>query len=447
VNARGAGSRIIHRSLRATPPVAVRGEGVWLIDAQGRRYLDASGGAAVSCLGHGHPDVRAAMHAQIDALAYAHTGFFTSEVAEALADHLAARAPEGLHHVYFVSGGSEAMEAALKLARQHFVERGEPQRTLFIGRRQSYHGNTLGALAVGGNEWRRRQFAPLLVDVLRVSPCYAYRDRLDAESEAQYTQRLLDELDATIAAAGAQRVIGFCAETVVGATAGAVPPTAGYFRGVREICDRHGVLWIADEVMCGMGRTGTLHAVEQEGATPDLLVVAKGLGGGYQPIGAVLTHERVIAPLRAGSGMFQHGHTYLGHPTACAAALAVQRVLERDGLLGNVRARGDQLMAALRERLGTHAHVGDIRGRGLFVGIELVADRRTKTTFDPAKKLHAQIKARAFANGLLCYPMGGTIDGLHGDHVLLAPPFICSAGEIDTIVERLAVAIDEALAT
>jgi adenosylmethionine-8-amino-7-oxononanoate aminotransferase len=446
VNARTP-SHIIHRSLRAAPPAAVAGEGAWLIDAQGQRYLDASGGAAVSCVGHGHPDVLAAMHAQIDALAYAHTGFFTSEVAEALADHLAARAPDGLHNVYFVSGGSEAMEASLKLARQHFVERGQPERTLFVARRQSYHGNTLGALAVGGNEWRRKQFAPLLIDVLRVAPCYAYRDQHEGESEAQYTQRLLDELDATIVAAGPQRVIGFCAETLVGATAGAVPPTAGYFKGVREICDRHGVLWIADEVMCGMGRTGTLHAVEQEGATPDLLVIAKGLGGGYQPIGAVLAHERVIAPLRDGSGLFQHGHTYLGHPTACAAALAVQRVIERDGLLANVRARGAQLMGALRERLVAHANVGDIRGRGLFVGVELVADRKTKATFDPAKKLHAQVKARAFANGLLCYPMGGTIDGLHGDHVLLAPPFICSAREIDTIVERLAVALDEALAS
>jgi adenosylmethionine-8-amino-7-oxononanoate aminotransferase len=449
VNARTP-SHIIHRSLRAAPPVAVGGEGAWLIDAQGQRYLDASGGAAVSCLGHGHPDVLAAMHAQIDALAYAHTGFFTSEVAEVLADHLAARAPDGLHNVYFVSGGSEAMEASLKLARQHSVERGQPERTLFVARRQSYHGNTLGALAVGGNEWRRRQFAPLLVDVLRVSPCYAYRDQRqrenESESEAQYTQRLLDELDATIVAAGPQRVIAFCAETVVGATAGAVPPTAGYFKGVREICDRHGVLWIADEVMCGMGRTGTLHAVEQEGATPDLLVIAKGLGGGYQPIGAVLAHERVIAPLRDGSGLFQHGHTCLGHPTACAAALAVQRVIERDDLLANVRVRGAQLMASLRDRLGAHAHVGDIRGRGLFVGVELVADRKTKATFDPARKLHAKVKARAFANGLLCYPMGGTVDGLHGDHVLLAPPFICSASEIDTIVERLAPSIDEALA-
>ncbi|MES2957755.1 MAG: aspartate aminotransferase family protein [Pseudomonadota bacterium] len=440
-------TNIIHRSFRVTPPLAVGGEGVWLVDAAGKRYLDASGGAAVSCLGHGHPDVIAAMHAQIDTLAYAHTSFFTSEAAERLADHLAANAPGGLTNVYFVSGGSEAMEAALKLARQHFVEIGQPERTLFIGRSQSYHGNTLGALAVGGNEWRRKQFAPLLIDVVRVAPCYAYRDQRAGESEGGYTQRLLDELESAIQAAGPQRVLAFCAETVVGATLGAVPPTAGYFKGVREICDRHGILWIADEVMCGMGRTGTLHAVEQEGVEPDLMIIAKGLGGGYQPIGALLAHERVVAPLRDGSGMFQHGHTYLGHPTACAAALAVQRVIEREGLLAKVRTRGAQLMSALRERLGGHAQVGDIRGRGLFVGVELVQDRQSKAAFDPAKKLHARIKARAFANGLLCYPMGGTIDGQHGDHVLLAPPFIVSETDLQSIVERLALSIDEALAS
>jgi adenosylmethionine-8-amino-7-oxononanoate aminotransferase len=444
-------SRIMHRSLRATPPVAARGEGVYLIDSAGKRYIDASGGAAVSCLGHAHPDILAAMHAQVDKLAYAHTGFFTSDAGETLARHLAERAPPGLNNVYFVSGGSEALEAALKLARQYFVEIGQPERTVFIGRRQSYHGNTLGALAVGGNEWRRKQFAPLLMDVLRVSPTYAYRDQRAAETEAQYTQRLLDELDTTITAAGPQRVIGFCAETVVGATAGALTAPAGYFKGVREICDHHGVLWLADEVMCGMGRTGALYAVEQEGLPegqgPDIAVIAKGLGGGYQPIGAMLAHDRVVAPLRAGSGLFQHGHTYLGHPMACATALAVQRVIERDHLLANVQARGQQLMALLRARFSAHPHVGDVRGRGLFAAIELVADRSSKATFDPAKKLHAQIKAAAFANGLCVYPMGGTIDGLHGDHVLLAPPFICTEQDIETIVERLATSVDQALAS
>jgi adenosylmethionine-8-amino-7-oxononanoate aminotransferase len=438
-------THVIHRSLKATPPVAVSAQGMHITDSAGRRYLDACGGAAVSCLGHAHPEVLAAMHAQIDRVAYAHTGFFTTEVAEELADHLAAHAPAGLNQVYFVSGGSEAVEAALKLARQHFVEIGQPERTLFIGRRQSYHGNTLGALAVGGNEWRREQFAPLLIDVPHVAPCYEYRDRRVDEAQDAYTARLLRELADAIEAAGPERVIAFVAETVVGATAGALPPTPGYFRGVRELCDRHGILYIADEVMCGMGRTGSLYAVEQEGVVPDLVVIAKGLGGGYQPIGAVLASERVVAPIRAGSGLFQHGHTYIGHPTAAAAALAVQRVIQRDGLLQAVRERGDQLRRALAGRLGSHPHVGDIRGRGLFVGIELVADRASKAPFDPGLRLHAAVKAQAMAHGLMVYPMGGTIDGRSGDHILLAPPFIVSEPQIGEIVERLGAAVDAAL--
>jgi len=438
-------SKIIHRSLAGTPPVAVAAQGVEVVDATGRRYIDASGGAAVSCLGHGHPDVLAAMHAQIDRLAYAHTSFFTTEVSEQLADHLVQHAPEGMDQVYFVSGGSEAVEAALKMARQYFVEIGQPQRTLFVARRQSYHGNTLGALAVGGNEWRRKQFAPLLMDVGRVSPCFEYRDRRADESQDAYTARLLAELEAKFIELGPDRIIGFVAETVVGATLGAVPPTPGYFRGVRALCDRYGILFIADEVMCGMGRTGTLHAVEQEGVVPDLMTIAKGLGGGYQPIGAVLAAGKVVEPLRRGSGIFQHGHTYIGHPVAAAAALAVQQVIQRDGLLAQVRKRGAVLAQLLRERLGTHPNVGDIRGRGLFMGVELVTDRATKATFDPALRLHALVKARAMDQGLMVYPMGGTIDGRHGDHVLLAPPFIASVSELEQIVDRLARAIDEAL--
>jgi adenosylmethionine-8-amino-7-oxononanoate aminotransferase len=438
-------SHVLHRQLATVPPRAVSASGMYIVDAHGQRYLDACGGAAVSCLGHGHPDVLAAMHAQIDRLAYAHTSFFTSEVSEALADHLVEHAPSGLDNVYFVSGGSEAVEAALKLARQYFVEIGQPQRTHFVARRQSYHGNTLGALAVGGNEWRRRQFAPLLIDVKHVAPCYEYRDRLPNETEAGYTARLLDEIDAAFQQIGPDRVIAFCAETVVGATAGALPPTRGYLRGVRALCDRYGILYIADEVMCGMGRTGSLHAVEQEDVVPDLMTLAKGLGGGYQPIGAVLASARLVDPIRAGSGLFQHGHTYIGHPTAAAAALAVQQVIQRDGLLGAVRERGEQLMRALRERLGQHAHVGDVRGRGLFVGVELVEDRGTKKPFDPRLRLNARIKAQAMSAGLLVYPMGGTVDGQHGDHVLLAPPFIVSAAQIEQIVELLALAIDRAI--
>lgn len=435
-------SRIIHRSFGSLPRTAVAAEGIEIIDQSGKRYIDASGGAAVSCLGHAHPDVLAAMHRQIDRLPYAHTGFFTSEVSERLAAHLVEHAPPNMAYVYFVSGGSEAMEAALKLARQHFVEKGEAQRSLFIGRRQSYHGNTLGALAVGGNEWRRRAFAPLLMDVARVSACFEYRERGNDESQEAYTDRLIAELESTIRERGPERIIAFVAETVGGATAGAVPPTPGYFRRVREICDRYGILMIADEVMCGMGRTGTLHAIEQEGCEPDFIVIAKGLGGGYQPIGAVLTSEKVVAPVRQGSGAFQHGHTYMCHPTAAAAALAVQEVIVRDGLLDRVRARGRYLADCLAQHFGQHPHVGDIRGRGLFMAVELVQDRATKETFAPESKLHARIKARALEEGLVVYPMGGTVDGRRGDHVLLAPPFIVSEANLEEIVRRLARAVD-----
>jgi len=439
-------SHILHRTLSHGLPRAVAVDGVHLIDAEGRRYIDASGGAAVSCLGHGHPDVLAAMHAQIDRVAYAHTSFFTTDVAEELADTLIARAPAGTSHAYFVSGGSEAVEAALKMARQYFVEIGQPERRHFIARRQSYHGNTLGALAVGGNEWRRRQFAPLLMDVVHVSPCYEYRERQADETPQAYGQRLVRELSDAIDKLGPQHVIAFVAETVVGATAGALTPVTGYLSGIRALCSQHGILLILDEVMCGMGRTGTLHACEQEGVVPDLLVVAKGLGGGYQPIGAVLAQGRIVEAFRRGSGLFQHGHTYIGHPVACAAALAVQKVIQRDKLLDVVMRQGERLATALARAFGSHPHVGDVRGRGLFRAVELVQDRVTKAPFAPELRLHARIKAQAMAIGLMVYPMGGTIDGQRGDHVLLAPPFIASDAQIDTIVDRLVQAIDAALA-
>lgn len=439
-------THVMHRSLRQTPPVAVRGQGVWVYDSSGRSYLDGSGGAAVSCLGHNHPDIQAAMHAQIDALAYAHTSFFTTEVAEQLAERLVADAPPGISHAYFVSGGSEAVEAALKMARQYFVEIGQPERRHIVARRQSYHGNTLGALAVGGNAWRRAQFAPLLIEVEHVSPCYAYRDQREDESPEQYGERLAQELEQTFERLGPGTVMAFVAEPVVGATAGAVTAVPGYFGRIREVCDRHGVLLIADEVMCGMGRTGTLYAVEQEGVTPDLITIAKGLGGGYQPIGAVMVQQRIVEAMQQGSGFFQHGHTYLGHAIACAASLAVQAVIRRDGLLARVQAQGAGLRQRLDSALGAHPHVGDIRGRGLFMGIELVQDRASKQTFDPALSLHARIKREAMARGLMIYPMGGTIDGRHGDHVLLAPPFIISDDELDQLTERLSGAIDAAIA-
>jgi adenosylmethionine-8-amino-7-oxononanoate aminotransferase len=436
---------VFHRDARIEPPIAVAGEGAYLMDREGRRYLDASGGAAVSCLGHGHRAVIEAIKAQADQLAYAHTAFFSSEPAEALADFLIKAGGNAFERVYFVSGGSEGVEAALKLARQYFLECGEPQRDLFVGRRQSYHGNTLGALAVGGNAWRRQQFAPLLMNVEHVAPCYAYRDCKEGESEAEYGLRLACELEETLQRVGPNRVIAFIAEPVAGATLGAVPAVPGYFRRVREICDRYGILLILDEVMCGMGRTGTLFAYEQEGIVPDLCVIAKGLGGGYQPIGATLVSKRIFSAVQSGSGFFQHGHTYLGHPLACAAALAVQHTITHERLLQNVRAQGEALRAQLNNRLGAHPNVGDIRGRGLFLGIELVADRAAKSTFDPALKLHQRVKREAFARGLICYPMGGTVDGLHGDHVLLAPPYIIDGTHCAEITEKLASALEAAL--
>ena len=433
-------SHVFPRNSKAPPPVVSHGEGPFLIDAAGRSYLNC-GDAAVSCLGHSDAHVTNAIKEQLDRVAFAHTGYFTSHPAERLADKLIEAAPDGLDRVYFVSGGSEAMEAALKLARQYYLEIGQPERHRVIARRQSYHGNTLGALATGGNAGRRAPFSPLLMDVSHVSPCYAYRDQKAGETDAQYVDRLIVELEAEIAACGPESVMAFVAEPVVGATLGAVPPVGDYFRRIREVCDAHGILLIFDEVMCGMGRTGTLFACEQYGATPDICAIAKGLGAGYQPIGAMLCSARIHDTIKDGSGFFQHGHTYLGHPIACAAALAVLERLIDDDVLGNVQSMGNKIQSALTDRLGQHPNVGDIRGAGLFRAVEIVASRDTKDPFDPAEKIHAKIKTAAFAEGLICYPMGGTADGKRGDHILLAPPFILSDDQADQLVDRLEAAI------
>ena len=347
--------------------------------------------------------------------------------------------------MYFVSGGSEAIEAALKLARQYFIEIGQPQRTHLIARRQSYHGNTLGALATGGNAWRRKQFEPLLIDVSHVAPCYAYREQKDGESAEGLGIRLAAELEAEILRLGAENVMAFVAEPVVGATLGAVPAVTGYFRRIREVCQRYGVLLILDEVMCGMGRTGTLFAAEQEGVTADLITIAKGLGAGYQPIGATLVSAKIHNAIASGSGFFQHGHTYIGHATACAAALAVQKAIEERNLLPRVCSLGEGLRERLLERFAAHPNIGDIRGRGLFQGLELVADRESKKAFDPALKLNVRIKQAAMEQGLMCYPMAGTVDGQEGDHILLAPPFILEETHLDEIVQKLEIAVHSVL--
>ena len=439
------GTHILHRQMQENLPIASSGDGPYVIDTKGKRYLDACGGAAVSCLGYSHPRVTQAIKAQLDKIAFVHSAFFSSQPAEELADFLVTRAPDGIEHVYFVSGGSEAIESALKLARQYCLEKGQAQRVTFIARRQSYHGNTLGALAVGGNQARRKIYQPLLMDVEHISPCYQYRDQKPEESAEEYGLRVANELDTRLQQIGAENVIAFIAEPIVGATAGVLVPAPGYWRRIREICDQHGILLILDEVMCGMGRTGSLFACEQEDLRPDIIAVAKALGAGYQPIGAMLCSSEIVACLRRGSGAFQHGHTYLAHATACAAALAVQQTIEEENLLENVRNMGSEFEQALISQFGKHPAVGDIRGRGLFWGLELVADRASKEPFDPALRIDQAIKHQAMEHGLMCFPGSGTIDGTRGNHIMLAPPYIIQPDQIQEIVARLAQALDAAL--
>ena len=438
-------NHVFPRHTKSLPPRAVRGEGAYLFDAGGKQYLDGSGGAAVSCLGHSDPDVIAAIKAQIDEMAFAHTGFFTSNAAESLADRLIEHAPGDLDRVYFVSGGSEAVEAALKLARQYFLEIGQTQRSRFIARRQSYHGNTLAALATGGNAWRKEPFAPLMIDTSHIAPCYEYRDRADGETAEDYGLRAANELEEELQRVGPGNVIAFIAEPVVGATAGAVPPAPGYFKRIREICDRHGILLILDEVMCGMGRTGSFFACEQDGISPDIVTIAKGLGAGYQPIGATLCTRAIYDAIENGSGFFQHGHTYVGHPTACAAADVVVSKLTEGRLTERAKMMGEKLDAALKNAFAQHPHIGDIRGRGMFRGIEFVEDRASKAPFDPSLGINKKLKKACFEAGLICYPMGGTIDGKRGDHILLAPPFIVTDAQIDELVSKLDIAIGNVL--
>lgn len=438
-------NHVFHRHLKTEYPIAIKGDGAYLIDKQGKRYLDASSGAAVSCLGHSNKEVADAIASQVHKLAYAHTGFFTSEPAEELADLLIKKAPKGIDRVYFVSGGSEAVEASLKLAVQYFQEIGKPTKTKIIARWQSYHGNTLGALSAGGNKWRRKQFESLLIDMPHISPCYEYRDKQSVETTEEYGLRVANELEGEILKHGADKVAAFVAEPVVGATMGCVPAVPGYLKRIKEICEKYEVLLILDEVMCGMGRTGTLFACEQDGITADIITIAKGLGAGYQPIGAMLVSKNIYNAVQHGSGFFQHGHTYLGHATACAASLKVQQIIERDGLLANVKNLGAKLIEQLESTFKNYPNIGDIRGRGLFIGLELVKNKASKEPFDSTLKLNAKIKTEAMKLGLMCYPMGGTIDGVRGDHVMLAPPYIISESHLDEIVEKLKKAIDSAL--
>ena len=441
-------SSILHRTLELTPPTAVGGEGNYLIDDAGKRYLDACGGAAVSCLGHDNAKVREVLKAELDNIAFAHSGFFTNQPAEELAQFLIDRAPRGtgLGRIMYLGSGSEAMEAALKLARQYHLERGEPKRSNIIARAPSYHGNTLGALATGGHAGRREPFQPLLMNVSHIDAAYEYRMRREGEAGADFALRMANLLEEEIQRLGAETVMAFVAEPVVGASLGTQPAPMGYFKRIREICDTYGILFIADEVMCGLGRTGSLFALEQEGIAADITTLAKGLGAGYQPIAAVMAAENVIRMIKDGSGTLWNGHTYMSHAIATAGALAVQQVIEEENLLSNVRMRGEQLREGLQTRLGQNPHVGDIRGRGLFWTAELVEDSATKKPFEATLGLAPKIQKIALDLGLMCYPSQGCADGTQGDHVLLAPAYTSTREEIETICDLITQAIEIALA-
>lgn len=431
---------LLSKHLRSAPIRVVHGAGARLYDDQGREYLDSCGGVAVSSLGHHQEAVARAIGDQALAVPWAHAGSFATEVAEELAELLVARSG-GLAYAQFLSGGSEAMELALKVAYQYHWERGQPGRRVVVSRRQSYHGSTFGALAISGNRQRRSIFEPLLAPGTFVSPCYAYRDRWEDETDAAYATRLARELDTLVMELGPGTVAAFVAETVVGSTNGAVPPVDGYFRAIREVCDRHGVLLVLDEVMAGLGRTGRYFAYEDDGVVPDVLAVGKGLAAGFQPISAVLVSRRVHDVLRDGSGVLRNGQTHVNHPTACAGALAVQRTVLESGLLEQARARGAQLRERLEGLADTFLEIGDVRGRGLFLGVELVADRGSKEPLPETFDFVGRMKAAGLAQGLLTYPGSGTVDGVRGHHVLFAPPFTVTEDEVDTIVRRFARAL------
>jgi adenosylmethionine-8-amino-7-oxononanoate aminotransferase len=334
----------------------------------------------------------------------------------------------------FLGSGSEAMEAALKLARQYHLERGDKRRSKIIARDKSYHGNTLAALATGGHKQRQEPFAPLLIDVAHIPPCYKYRYKNDNETDQQFGLRMANTLEEEILRQGPENVAAFVAEPVSGASLGAEPAVPGYFKRIREICDQYGLLFIADEVMCGMGRTGYLFAMEAEDACPDIITIAKGLGAGYQPIASVMASEKVIQAILDGSGNLWNGHTYMSHAIACAGALAVLKVIEEDQLLGNVRVQGAKLKAMLDKTFADHPNIGDIRGRGLFWGLEIVENKETKEPFAAELNLAGKIKTDILENGMLSYPSQGCVDGKSGDHILLAPPYTVSDDELDTII-------------
>lgn len=434
---------VLYRASNHRYPTAVSASGMRITDADGKQYLDMSGGAAVSCLGHAHPDVVAAIREQLETLAFAHTSFFTNEPQEQLAAALAQRFEQPDARVYFLSGGSEANETALKIAWQFWAARGKPNKKIIISREHSYHGNTFGVLSISGNTQRRRASAAPLIEWPRIPQCYPYREMQAGEDIGDYSKRAAGYLDDAIIAAGPDNVAAFICEPVVGSSLGVVPATPGYLQQVRDICDRHDVLLIADEIMCGSGRTGRFFAHEHDGVSPDIVTLAKGVGGGYQPLAATIIGPKVAAEMT--SSGFAHGHTFTGHAAACAAGLAVQKVMRQHNLIERSRSMGERLLSLLQDNFSEHPHVGEIRGRGLFAAIELVQDRETRAGFENRRNLPDELRQAAMDQGLIVYPGGITIDQRMVPHVMLAPPMITKERHLLECIEKLKTAVDKAL--
>jgi adenosylmethionine-8-amino-7-oxononanoate aminotransferase len=436
-------NRAIGWGMGALPRI-VRGEGSYLYDASGRRYLDGSGGPAAFSIGHGNREVNAAIAAQLEQVACGYRYLFTSEPLEQLTSLLRARCGPEFGHIVYSGSGSEAVESALKVALQYWDARGLPAKRRFIARERSYHGNTLGALSVSGYLERRRPFEGSLLEVSFVSAANAYRP-LHGLAGTQLAGALADELDARITALGSEQVAAFIFEPVVGAAGGVVPAPEGYAQAVRAVCDRHDVLVIADEVMCGAGRCGTWRALEHDGIVPDIMAVGKGLAGGYIPLAATIFRKEIGDAILSAQGAILTGHTYSGHTAACAAGLAVQRIIERESLVSQVRIRGEALRRDLRGALERFEEVGDVRGRGYLIGIEFVRNRATREPFPAERALSRAVGAHALEDGLICFPCAGNVGGVMGDTIIVAPPYNAHEAELSELIEKLAGAVKRTL--
>ena len=438
-------SSILHRDLRVTPTIINHANGNYLYTETSQEIFDSVGGAAVISVGHNNSEINQALISQLNKVCYIHSGDeFTTEISEVLANYLISNNKE-IDRVYFANLGSEANEAAIKLAVQYWYELGKPTKNQFISRNQSYHGNCLGGMSLSGHVARRKPYEEI-IDSKRfhkVSPCYESRYKKEGETSEEYTQRLLDELEEKIIEVGPENIAAFFAETVVGATTGCVPPTPGYFKGVREICDKYDILLILDEIMCGSGRTGTFFAWEQEDIVPDITTIGKALSSGYSPLSCVMVSKKLIDGLSNGSSMFNCGHTYQSFALSCAAGYAVQQIIKRDNLLDNVKKMGEYLGEQLLAKVGVIPIVVDIRGRGLFWGIEFGRQQENNKPFDPELNLSRRIAEVCMANGVVVYPGKGTIDGVIGDHIIIAPSFTITSEDIDHIVELVSKSLSE----